>query len=117
VRDVKVSIPRFRIEADVSLGETLSAMGMPSAFTNAADFSGIDGRRDLRIASVVHKAFVDVAEEGTEAAAATGIGVAMVSMRVDPDPVFRADRPFVFLIRDTRSGVVLFTGRLMNPKP
>jgi serpin B len=117
VRDVKVSIPRFRIEADFSLGETLSAMGMPSAFTNAADFSGIDGRRDLRIASVVHKAFVDVAEEGTEAAAATGIGVAMVSMRVDPDPVFRADRPFVFLIRDTRSGVVLFTGRLMNPKP
>jgi serpin B len=115
-RNVRVSIPKFRVESDFSLASTLSAMGMPSAFTRAADFSGIDGRRDLYLARVVHKAFVDVAEEGTEAAAATGIGASLVSMPIDPDPVFRADRPFVFLIRDTRSGLVLFAGRLMNPK-
>jgi serpin B len=115
-RNVRVSIPKFRVEAEFSLGDTLAAIGMPSAFTRAADFSGINGRRDLAVAKVVHKAFIDVAEEGTEAAAATGIGVSLVSMPVNPDPVFRADRPFVFLIRDTRSGVVLFAGRMMNPK-
>jgi serpin B len=115
-RNVRVSMPKFRVESDFSLARILSAMGMPLAFSPAADFSGIDGRRDLYLARVVHKAFVDVAEEGTEAAAATGIGVSLVSMPIDPDPVFRADRPFVFLIRDTRSGLVLFAGRLMNPK-
>jgi serpin B len=68
------------------------------------------------LSRVVHKAFVDVAEEGTEAAAATGIGVSLVMMPINRDPVFRADRPFIFVIRDTRSGLVLFTGRLMDPK-
>lgn len=115
-RNVHVTIPKFRIEAKFSLAETLAALGMPSAFTNAADFSGIDGRRNLRLAAVIHKAFIDVAEEGTEAAAATGIGVSLTSAPIEPDPVFRADRPFVFLIRDTRSGAVLFTGSLRNPK-
>jgi serpin B len=115
-RNVRVTIPKFRVESEFSLASTLSEMGMPSAFTRAADFSGIAGRRDLYLSRVVHKAFVDVAEEGTEAAAATGIGVSLVSMPINPDPVFRADRPFVFLIRDTRSGLVLFEGRLMNPK-
>jgi len=115
-RNVRVSVPKFRVTAEFSLADVLTAMGMPSAFTGAADFSGIDGRRDLALARVVHKAFVDVAEEGTEAAAATGIGVSLISMKVDPDPVFRADRPFIFLIRDTRTGLVLFTGQLMDPK-
>lgn len=115
-RNVRVSIPKFRVEANFSLAETLAALGMPSAFTGAADFSGINGRRDLHLAAVVHKAFIDVAEEGTEAAAATGIGVSLTSAPIDPDPVFRADRPFVFVIRDTRSGAVLFTGTLRNPK-
>ena len=90
--------------------------GCPRPSQAPADFSGIDGRHDLKLARVVHKAFIDVAEEGTEAAAATGIGVSLVSMPINPDPVFRADRPFVFVIRDTRSGLVLFTGRLMDPK-
>jgi serpin B len=115
-RKVRVSVPKFRVEAEFSLADVLSSMGMPAAFTGAADFSGINGRRDLALARVVHKAFVDVAEEGTEAAAATGIGVSLVSMPINPDPVFRADRPFVFVIRDTRTGLVLFTGRLMDPK-
>jgi len=91
-------------------------MGMPTAFNNQADFSAIDGQRDLVISDVVHKAFVDVSEEGTEAAAATGIAVRATAMRA-PEPlvIFRADHPFVFMIRDTRSGTVLFIGRLANP--
>lgn len=115
-RNVNVSIPKFRTEAEFQLGRALSAMGMPSAFSPRADFSGIDGERDLQLSQVVHKAFIDVAEEGTEAAAATGAAVALITMRVDPDPVFRADCPFVYVIRDTRSGLVLFAGRLMDPK-
>jgi len=89
---------------------------MPTAFTGRADFSGIDGRRDLLLSSVRHKAFVDVSEEGTEAAAATGVAVALIAMKMPPRTVFRADHPFLFLIRDTRSGAILFEGRLMNPK-
>jgi len=115
-RKVHVSVPKFRVEAEFSLADALSGIGMPSAFTGQADFSGIDGRRDLVIAKVVHKAFIDVAEQGTEAAGATGMAVSLVAMPINPDPVFRADRPFVFLIRDTRTGLVLFTGRLMDPK-
>ena len=65
---------------------------------------------------MVHKAFVDVAEEGTEAAAATGVAVALASVRQPPETIFRADHPFVFLIRDTRTGLILFTGRLMDPR-
>jgi serpin B len=115
-RKVNVSVPKFRVESQFSLADTLASLGMPSAFSASADFSGIDGRRDLQLTRVVHKAFVDVAEEGTEAAAATGIGVALVAMAHDPTPVFRADHPFFFLIHDTRSGLPLFSGRLVNPK-
>jgi serpin B len=84
---------------------------MPLAFSTKADLSGISRRKDLHIAAVVHKAYVDVNELGTEAAAATGIGFGLTSL----PPRFIADRPFVFLIRDNRSGSVLFLGRLMNP--
>jgi len=114
-RTVEVSIPKFRAESDFSLSETLARMGMPSAFEDqSADFSGIDGRRDLVVSEVRHKAFVDVAEEGTEAAAATGIAIGITSIQV-PQVTFRADHPFMFLIRDTRTGLILFAGRLMNP--
>ena len=87
---------------------------MPSAFTRAADFSGIDGRRDLAISQVAHKAYIDVSEAGTEAAAATGIAVSLTAY-AEP-AVFRADRPFLFFLRDTAAGAVLFAGRLENPK-
>jgi serpin B len=91
-------------------------MGMPTSFTDKADFSGIDPKRGLAISEAVHKAFVDVSEQGTEAAAATGITMRTTTMyRPEPPVVFRADHPFIFLIRDTRTGVVLFIGRLMNP--
>jgi serpin B len=92
-------------------------MGMADAFTRDADFSGIDGRRDLSVGNVVHKAFVDVSEEGTEAAAATGVTMHALAMRRTEEPVvFRADHPFVFFIRDSTSGAILFEGRLTQPK-
>jgi len=116
-RKVQVIFPKFRAEAEFSLRSTLSAMGMPAAFSDAADFSGINSSSQLRISDVVHKAFVDVAEEGTEAAAATGTHVVMAAARMPEQPVvFRADHPFLFVIRDTRSGIILFIGRLTAPK-
>ncbi|MBV8842626.1 MAG: serpin family protein [Bryobacterales bacterium] len=116
-REVQVSIPKFRAESDFSLGKTLSTMGMPTAFTGRADFSGISAKGGLQVGEVVHKAFVDVTEQGTEAAAATGIAVTMAAVLVPRPPlVFRADHPFMFVIRDVHSGTILFIGRLMSPK-
>jgi serpin B len=114
---VEVLIPKFRLETGYSLSQTLGTMGMPSAFDPAAaDFSGMDGTRDLFITNIFHKAFVDVNEEGTEAAAATAVVVAvMAATPGEPVPVFRADHPFVFLIQDNDSGVILFIGRVINP--
>ena len=90
-------------------------MGMPDAFSRAADFSGMDGTRQLLISAVVHKAFVDVTEEGTEAAAATGVAMRPMAIRREKPVEFRADHPFIFLIRDTHSRSVLFLGRLTEP--
>jgi serpin B len=116
-RNVQVSLPKFRTESGFSLSKALSAMGMPTAFTDKADFSGITPKGGLAISEVVHKAFVDVSEQGTEAAAATGITMRATAMRMpEPAVVFRADHPFLFLIRDTRTGVILFIGHLMNPR-
>ncbi len=113
-RQVQVAVPKFRVESEFSLKSTLSALGMRKAFTGAADFSGIDGKQDLSVSAVKHKAYVDVSEEGTEAAAATGTMVSLVAMQ-RPKPVFRADHPFAFFIRDTESGAILFAGRVMKP--
>ncbi|HUT92257.1 MAG TPA: serpin family protein [Thermoguttaceae bacterium] len=120
-RDVVVSFPKFKMTVDLKLAEVLEAMGMTNAFSGRlADFSGmadlsdIDGR--LKIDEVLHKAFVEVNEEGTEAAAATAVILGVVCVSYKPPPVhFVADRPFLFLIRDTQSGSVLFMGRMMNP--
>jgi len=116
-RRVMVYIPEFKIESQYSLKGTLSTMGMPTAFSDAADFSGMDGSRDLYISDVIHKAYIDVNEEGTEAAAATGVvmwakGVVATEK---PVPVFRADHPFLFLIQDNDTGVILFAGRVSSP--
>jgi serpin B len=113
-KQIEVALPKFRAESTFSLMPALSAMGMPTAFTNAADLSGINGRRDLAISQVAHKAFIDVSEEGTEAAAATGTAVRLMSLT--QPVVFRADHPFLFFIRDTRTGAILFAGRLEEPK-
>jgi serpin B len=111
--EVAVSLPRFTVTAEFSLRDSLSAMGMPLAFSERANFSGLTGEKDLFVSAVVHKAFVDVNEEGTEAAAATGVAVAKLAAPVRP--VFRADHPFLFLIRDRSSGSILFLGRLVRP--
>ena len=114
-RRVEIAIPKFRAESEFSLRDVLSRLGMAEAFSGSADFSGIDDRRDLYLSGVVHKAFVDVSEEGTEAAAATGATVKFVAMLQEPRTVFRADHPFACLIRDAGSGVILFGGRLAKP--
>jgi serpin B len=116
-RNVQLSLPRFRVESEFSLGKTLAAMGMPIAFSNQADFSGISGKRGLMISEVVHKAFVEVSERGTEAAAASGVVMLGATARAPEQPVvFRADHPFIFLIRDTRTRAILFIGRLTDPR-
>ncbi|MEW6277877.1 MAG: serpin family protein [Candidatus Eremiobacterota bacterium] len=113
---VRVSLPRFTVRSRLELSKVLGAMGMPLAFGTGADFSGMDGTRELSIGKVFHQAVVEVNEEGTEAAAATAV-VMVRSTSAQPGPeVFRADRPFLFLIRDTRSGAILFMGRLVQPE-
>ena len=116
-RNVQVALPKFHAESEFSLARALSIMGMSTAFSNKADFSGISSGRGLSLAQVVHKAFVDVSEQGTEAAAATGVSVSAAAVHA-PEPlvIFRADHPFMFLIRDTRTGAILFIGRLTNPR-
>ncbi len=114
-REVSVFLPKFKMTSQFRLSETLASMGMPDAFGGNADFSGIDGTKDLFISAVIHKAFVDVNEEGTEAAAATAAVISLTSAPSTPPPTFRADHPFVFLIRDNHSGSILFVGRIVNP--
>lgn len=115
---VEIHLPRFKLESGFSLQGVLAGMGMPDAFSTRADFAGIDGVRDMFISFVFHKAWGEVNEEGTEAAAATAVGVqaTAVMRRPPPIPVFRADHPFLFLIRDSRSGSLLFMGRLAEPR-
>lgn len=113
---VQAFLPRFKTTGQFRLEEPLAAMGMKDAFdAGKADFSGMDSKRDLFISAVVHKAFVEVNEEGTEAAAATGVGISLMSVETEPVPVFRADHPFLFLIRHDATGAILFMGRLSDP--
>jgi serpin B len=115
-RRVRVSLPKFKLTEAIELQDMLSELGMPIAFERGkADFSGMTGTRDFAISAVVHKAFVEVEEKGTEAAAATGVVMARASVVAAPPVVFRADHPFFFLIRDTRNGTILFLGRLVRP--
>jgi serpin B len=110
---VDLTMPKFEFDSSFSLLEALSAMGMPIAFSGSADFSGMTGNRELFIADVVHKAFVSVDEEGTEAAAATAVVMELTAM---PDVVeVTIDRPFIFLIRDIETGAILFVGRTLDP--
>lgn len=115
---VEVILPKFTLDYGLDLSKVLIEMGMEEAFTQTADFFGItDDPRGLMISRVIHKATVDVAEEGTEATAATALSFMLGS--VEPEPVaipeFRADHPFVFAIQDTHSKSILFLGRLTDP--
>ncbi|PVV82721.1 serpin family protein [Dehalogenimonas alkenigignens] len=111
---VNLTMPKFEFDSEFGLKETLAALGMPVAFSDSADFSGMTGRRDLQIQDVVHKSFISVDEAGTEAAAATGVVVGTTSVPLDPATV-TLDRPFIFLIRDIASGALIFTGRVVDP--
>lgn len=115
-KKIALTMPKFEFTSDFSLKKTLTALGMPVAFTETADFSGMDGRRDLFISDVIHKAFVSVDESGTEAAAATAVIMATTSAPM-PEEIINVtvDRPFIFLIRDIQTGTILFLGHVTNP--
>ncbi|WP_304171209.1 serpin family protein [Limnochorda pilosa] len=99
------------------LNEVLQALGIVDAFRpGRANFANMAEDPELVLSQVIHQAFVEVNEEGTEAAGATGIGMRVTSLPANPPPVFRADRPFVFLIRDVESGAILFMGRVVDPR-
>lgn len=109
---VTVSVPRFKFETRQYLNQNLSDLGMPTAFDQIkADFSGITGNRSLYIETIIHQAVVEVNEEGTEAAAATVVGMSLARDR----PVFMADHPFIFIIQDKQTGTILFMGKVNDP--
>ncbi|XP_041469002.1 leukocyte elastase inhibitor-like isoform X2 [Lytechinus variegatus] len=118
-RQVNILLPKFKLEAEFQLKEVLKQMGIADAFDeNRANFEGISGDRELCISAVIHKAFVDVNEEGSEAAAATAV-VMMKRCAIPREPekpiLFRADHPFLFMIRHRSTKSVLFMGRMMDP--
>jgi serine protease inhibitor len=114
--DVILKMPRFTVESSFSLGEILAKMGMPDAFNaSQADFSGMDGQRDLYISSVIHKAFASVDEVGTEAAAATVVMMDLTSIMPGEPVNLTIDRPFIFVIYDQPTRSILFAGRFTNP--
>jgi len=116
---VVVSMPRFKFSWKMKLNEVLDDMGMKKAFQPyVADFSGMTGFKDLFIGYVIHKTFVDVNENGTEAAAVTAVGMFTTSMPVDPPQkiYFTVDRPFLFTITEKSTGAILFIGEMNAPE-
>jgi serpin B len=114
-QSVRVMMPRFKLSQSFSLAGVLKVLGMARAFdSHGADFSGMDGRRDLCLSDVLHKAYIAVDEQGTEAAAATG-GVMVATVMTRPQRTFNADHPFIFFLRDLHNGLVLFAGRFSQP--
>ena len=115
---MKLWLPKFKIEKTLELSEVLRKIGMKSLFTeSSADLSGIDGTHLSYASKVVHKAFVDVNEEGTEVATATSMKICLMSLRDDEEEVdFRVDRTFLFFIREEETKAVLFLGRVVRPE-
>lgn len=108
-----IYLPKFEFETKYTLNENLKALGMPSTFNpNNADFSGMTVAEKLWINSVIHQAYVKVDERGTEAAAATAVGIVGTAM---PRNIFKADHPFIFIIQEKETGNILFLGRVINP--
>jgi serine protease inhibitor len=116
-RDGSIQLPKFKLEYSKNLKESLSAIGMANAFNlNQANFSNL-ATQPLAIADVKHKTFVEVNEEGTEAAAVTSVGIVATSVQIKPKPPFQmvVDRPFFCVIRDNQSGAILFMGAIVDP--
>ena len=113
-RQVDLHLPRFKVEESYDLKATLGALGMVDAFSDQdTDFSGMTGRQDVVVSKVLHKSFVEVNEEGTEAAAATGIEI-RTKTRLIPDS-FHCDHPFLFFIKHNKTNNILFYGRVSSP--
>ena len=112
---INLSMPKFKLETVLDLKNTLTALGMPDAFDKNADFSGMDGKKDLYIADILHKAYVNVDENGTEAAAATGVVMGIMALPAQPVISVSIDHPFLFLLYDSRTKTILFLGRMKNP--
>jgi serine protease inhibitor len=112
--EVALALPKFGIETKTDLASTLAALGMPSAFDDRADFSGITTAEQLEISDVIHQANIDVDEKGTEAAAATAVVMRATAMPAEP-VTLRVDRPFLFALRDVPTGSILFLGRVGDP--
>ena len=117
-QEVNVALPKFKMASGFSLAQALKAMGLKDAFDpERADFSDMDGRAHwLYLSAVLHKAYIEVNEKGTEAAAATALVMTPTAALIkEPPREFRADHPFLFLIRDSTTGSILFMGRVMKP--
>lgn len=115
-QDVLVQLPKFTFDDSFGLKESLHQLGMVDAFGPGADFTGIANVGGLRIDDVLHKSFIDVSEEGTEAAAATAVTIVTTNVHSSPTPVFRVDHSFMFVLRDTHTGSILFMGRVTQPE-
>ncbi len=115
-QEVEVFVPSFEADTQIDLEDILAQMGMENAFSRYADFSGMTGDLDLVLDKVIHQAVIEVGEEGTEAAAATAVVVIRkTAIDTDRPPVFRANRPFLFFVKDNATHNILFSGRVMNP--
>ncbi len=112
---VRLALPKFRMEQKFDLGHELAGMGMDLLFTMKADLSGMTGEKNLFVDKVVHQAFIELSETGTEAAAATAATISLKSSLQDKAVIFRADHPFIFLVREEKTGSIIFLGRLMKP--
>ena len=112
---VRVAIPRFKTEMNLNLRKELVTMGMEEAFSRNADLSGMTGEKNLFISEVIHKAYIEVTEAGTEAAAATAAIVGLKAALEEGPKQFRADHPFIYFLRDDKTGCIIFAGRLVRP--
>lgn len=113
---VSLFLPKFKLESTIDLGNALQSMGMEVAFSHEADFSGINGKKNLQIDKMIHKAFLSVDEAGAEAAAASAVLVALKSLAIKEPVIFRADHPFLFFIMDNQTQSILFLGKLAVPE-
>ncbi len=115
-QEVAVSIPKFKFDTKYTLNQHLADMGMPTAFNpEQADFSRMDGTKNLYLSTVIHQGFIEVNEEGTEAAAATAVAMAATTAMPTEPKMFTADRPFIFIIQEKNTGNILFMGKIENP--
>jgi serpin B len=112
---VQIRLPRFKIENDFTLNDPLKNMGMKAAFTDLADFRGVTPNVKIEVSEVKHKTYITVDEEGTEAAAVTSIGMVANSLPVIDYYIVNADKPFLFVIREKSTGIIVFAGKIGSP--